>query len=246
MKNLKDVKAKIIILGSGTCNIEPDKANTSLLIKYNNENIIYDFGYRVYSNLIKLGFSNENISRIIISHSHPDHFCDLIPFLHSCFYSKNKKKNLLYLYSGKEFLEIINMIRRLLPAPDNFNEIVKIKIIKSDGIFYIKDLKIKTLFSNHSSNISIKFKLNDKDIAITGDIDIKKDNLNFFKNTDICFLNSGKLNINEILNLKKLLNIKKLILLHSYLSIKDTDLLQRDNIIIGKDFQSFNLINFIS
>ena len=42
------MKNKIIILGSGTCNNEKEKANSSLLISINGTNIIYDFGYRIF------------------------------------------------------------------------------------------------------------------------------------------------------------------------------------------------------
>ncbi len=223
---------KIIILGNQTCNFHIGKAQTSLLIKFNNQNLVYDFGYMVYNNLKKLGFSNNSISSVIISHFHPDHFSDLLPFFHSCLYSKDIREKELVIYSNSYVKNLKEILKKALLNPPEFDEIFKFKEINENLRF--GELIFKVNFSYHHKNISLKF----KDISITGDLDFTKDDLNFFKNSKLCFLNSGNLNENEIISFKENLNIDKLVVLHSYRNLDKNFLLKKD-IVVAEEFTEF-------
>ncbi len=229
---------KIIILGSGTCNIEIEKANTSLLLYLKKTYILYDFGYRTFLRIKEIGIPTERIEHIIISHFHPDHFSDLIPFLHNAFYSKKTRKNPITLYLNKNGCFFIEQIKKLLLEPPNFEKLIKIKQVSENQNIVINNIIFNTQMSHHFSNISIKFFNRNKTISITGDIDFLKDNLEFFKNSHFCFVNSGKLDNFALKEFKNKLEIKNLIVLHSYNKIiEDT----KNNIFLGKDLLEFKL-----
>jgi len=230
------MKNKIVILGSGTCNIEKDRANSSILISINATNIIYDFGYRVFFRLKQLKLKQDNISHVIISHFHPDHFCDLIPFIHSGFYSSiDRRREILNIYTNSDGERFLKIIKELLLNPIEFDRLINLNVLSENHQFIIDSVNFSFQYSTHFKNISLKFYLNDKLITISGDIDFENDNLAFFEGSDFCFLNSGDLTLEKILDFKNKYKIKNLIILHSY----NMNKISKEGIIIAEDLMEF-------
>ena len=72
---------KITILGSGTAVPSLQRNSSGVLIQDNGVNSLVDFGYGNLRQLLNLGITYHDIDRIFFTHNHPDHMCDLIPFL---------------------------------------------------------------------------------------------------------------------------------------------------------------------
>jgi ribonuclease BN (tRNA processing enzyme) len=69
---------RLTILGSGT-NVHPTRAAAGYLVRTDHD-ILLDFGPRTLMNLIKTGVDRNQITHILISHFHADHFSDFITF----------------------------------------------------------------------------------------------------------------------------------------------------------------------
>lgn len=69
---------QLTILGSGT-NVHPSRAAAGYLVRTDHD-ILLDFGPRTLMNLIKTGVDRNQITHILISHFHADHFSDFITF----------------------------------------------------------------------------------------------------------------------------------------------------------------------
>ena len=69
---------RLTILGSGT-NVHPTRAASGYLVR-TDQTILLDFGPRTLMNLIKTGVNRHQITHVLFSHFHADHFSDFITF----------------------------------------------------------------------------------------------------------------------------------------------------------------------
>jgi ribonuclease BN (tRNA processing enzyme) len=72
---------ELIILGSGTAIPSAQRAAPGAVIRIGDELILLDCGPGSLHRLAKAGLNFLNITYILISHLHPDHTADLVPFL---------------------------------------------------------------------------------------------------------------------------------------------------------------------
>ena len=87
---------KVTIMGSGTMVPSSKRNSAGILIKNDGILSMVDFGYGTMHNLLKLGLTYHDIDRIYFTHNHPDHMCDLVPFLFASGYQddpREKKRN---------------------------------------------------------------------------------------------------------------------------------------------------------
>lgn len=74
---------RIVLLGSGTSVPSPLRAPPGLVVEGRDRCQLVDPGPGACHRLALAGFSPPAIDDIVISHLHPDHVCDLVPFLFS-------------------------------------------------------------------------------------------------------------------------------------------------------------------
>ena len=90
-------------MGSGTM-VPSNKRNSSgVLVEYENTCSMVDFGYGSMHNLLTKGLTYHDIDRIYFTHNHPDHICDLVPFLFASRYPKDPRIKDLEIIAGPGF-----------------------------------------------------------------------------------------------------------------------------------------------
>lgn len=99
---------KITILGSGTAVPSLERNSSGVLIQDEGINTLIDFGYGTLKELLNLGITYHDIDRIFFTHNHPDHVCDLIPFLFGTRYRPSARKKDLEIVAGPGFQEFFN------------------------------------------------------------------------------------------------------------------------------------------
>ncbi|MEW6666591.1 MAG: MBL fold metallo-hydrolase [Thermodesulfobacteriota bacterium] len=72
---------RLIILGSGTGTPLSDRGSPCLLLMCGGEYSLLDIGPGSLRQLTRIGVPHERVSRIFITHFHPDHTADLVHFL---------------------------------------------------------------------------------------------------------------------------------------------------------------------
>jgi ribonuclease BN (tRNA processing enzyme) len=97
--------SSIILLGTGTCQIECERRASSVLIQLDDMPVLFDCGHGIWQRLLEAGISHNELNHIVVSHFHPDHISDLIPILHAGAWSRrNPRTTDLHIYgpSGLE------------------------------------------------------------------------------------------------------------------------------------------------
>jgi ribonuclease BN (tRNA processing enzyme) len=99
---------KITILGSGTSVPSLERNSSGVLIQEEGINSLIDFGYGTLKQLLHLGITYHDIDRIFFTHNHPDHMCDLVPFLFAARHRPSARKKDLEIVAGPGFQEFLD------------------------------------------------------------------------------------------------------------------------------------------
>ena len=100
----------IIILGSGTAVPSLERNSSGVLIQEEGYNALVDFGYGTLKQLLHLGITYHDIDRVFFTHNHPDHICDLVPFLFGTRYHLSARKKALEIVAGPGFQQFFDKL----------------------------------------------------------------------------------------------------------------------------------------
>jgi len=213
---------KLILLGTGTCVIDSKRMGSSVLIDTEEFKVVYDFGRGTTTRLLEAGYKSDDIKYIIISHYHPDHFSDLIPFLQAAIHAlgghlADPRTKDLHIYGAHGLEKIMSNLFPLVS--ENFlkkaNFDVQLHEIDIDS-FKIKDMEFTPAELPHAGNRGIKFLLNDKVVALTGDTSFCDEVIVFLKDVDIAVIDSGHSTDEEIIEIAVQSNARKVYCTHLY------------------------------
>ena len=101
---------KVTILGSGTAVPSLQRNSSGVLIQEKKINTLVDFGYGNLKQLLNLGITYHDIDRIFFTHNHPDHMCDLIPFLFGSRYQLDARQKDLEIIAGPGFKDFFGKL----------------------------------------------------------------------------------------------------------------------------------------
>jgi len=241
---------KLTLLGTGTCHLEKDRAASSVLIELGDLKVVFDIGRGVTQRFAELNLTQDSIRNIVLSHFHPDHLSDLIPFLHAAAHSKIDPRKLdLHIYGPKGVKVQVMRLMSLFAADDLAREEYDIHIheIRSEK-FSINRQEFQFINLPPSGNHGLKFDCDGKTIALTGDSKFHPDEVKFITGVDLAVVDSGHLSDNEILDLAVQSQAKTIVLSHFYRDLDESVLGlagksrgYRGKFVVGKDLMSFDL-----
>jgi ribonuclease BN (tRNA processing enzyme) len=99
------------ILGSSSGMPHPNRACSGYVLRINDRLSLIDCGGGVCSSFLRCGFDPLAIERILISHTHSDHVCELPLVIQMVYLAKRKEKFDVYIPS-----EFVQPMRAFLPA----------------------------------------------------------------------------------------------------------------------------------
>ncbi len=231
-------------MGTGTCQIEKDRMASSILIEVDTVKVVFDFGRGASQRIYELSLTQDDIQHIVISHFHPDHISDLIPFLHAGLYSLSDRRSKdLNIYGPKGIEEVIGRIFDIVGRDDIKSAGFKINIHEiTDRRFIIGDHEFRFDRLSHDNNHGLKYMRDGEIYAFTGDIAFDEKEIGFLRGADFAVVNVGYLRDEDIIELSVLTQVKTIVCSHLYRDL-DEDRLNSmakkksyiGRIIIGKD-----------
>lgn len=137
---------KIIFLGTGSMVPSKERNHTSILLSYNEENILIDCGEGTQRQLRHTGISATKITRILISHWHGDHILG-IPGLVQTLGANNYNKT-LYIYGPVGTKKYFNNL--FLGFINNISINIEINEISAGKVFETERFYFEALPLNHN------------------------------------------------------------------------------------------------
>jgi ribonuclease BN (tRNA processing enzyme) len=242
--------SQLILLGTGTCQIEYERRASSVLLMLDDLPVLFDCGHGVVQRLLEVGIRHSQLEHIVLSHFHPDHVSDLIPILHAGAWSRRDPRTSdLYIYGPPGLQRLI----------DGFTSIFGSTALQKPGYTLhvhevageqctIKGHSFDFIDLPPASNHGLRFTWNGKTYAITGDSDFHEQEIAFLTSVDLAIIDSGHLSDEEIVELAARSQARCIVCSHLYREI-DAPRLQEQarqqgyqgTILVGCDLMTFVL-----
>ncbi len=235
---------KFIVLGSGTCVPSLKRNAPGYYLEADGFQLLIDCGSGTLLQLEKAGKSYKDIDAIFITHTHPDHVSDLMPFQHALLatpgFVRGKDLSIVGPRGVKKFYE--RCIASIMRKPRTFDiEVIEIMEKLDIGPLYV--FSAKTVHSEDS--IAYRFEYEGKSIVITGDCDFDKGIIELSRGADLLVIDCsypdllkapGHLTSKECGAVAKSANVRRLILSHIYPSpYPDTERLKECRAVFDGD-----------
>ncbi len=221
---------KLTILGSGTGWIRLDRNAPGYLLEENGFCLVLDFGPGILKQFLKTGKKLEDISAIFLSHFHPDHTAELIPFFFATRYNLGyfRREN-FYLYAGSGFREFYQGLQkaygRWVEPPEGLLIIKELPVEKNYtfkiGPFYTKVTPVK----HNPESLAIRLEARGKSLVYSGDTGYCANIIELADNADVLILecsNFGEVKAEHHLSpeeagrIAEKAGVKRLIISHIY------------------------------
>lgn len=215
---------KLIVLGSGTCVPSLKRNAPGYYLEAGDCRILVDCGSGTLLQLEKAGKSYKDLDAVFITHTHPDHFADLMPLIHALLATpKFKREKDLFIFGPKEFITYYNRaIATILGKPRNFS----IQLIEADDKMDFRSFHVFTEKTVHSADsIAYRFQNSHKAVVFTGDADYDQRIIEFAGKADLLVADcsfpdenktKGHLSAKECGIVAQKAGVKKLLLSHLY------------------------------
>lgn len=182
---------ELTLLGSGTGIPSLKKSAPGVLLKINEEPLLFDSGSGTLTRLIKTGIDYKSLNHVFYTHTHSDHTADLIPLIQALCttpgYQRNHELNLYGPASFKKFVKLLGQaFGSWLISPEfplNIHE------LKSDQLEFPFG-QIKTAPMNHSK-AAIGYRIYAKGegtIVYSGDTDYCHEIIELAQHADVLIL----------------------------------------------------------
>lgn len=251
---------KLIILGSGTGWVRLDRNSPGYLVEVDDFCLLLDFGPGILKEILRIGKKLEDISAIFISHFHPDHVTDLIPFLFATRYSLGYKRVLpISLYASEDFAHFYNSLKlafkEWIEPPKgllNVNLLPKLKNYK----FFIGPFKAYTSPVKHNlESLAIRLEYQEKSLVYSGDTGYCEELIELSEGADLLIVECSNssdfyvehhLSPEDIALISERAKVKRIILSHFYPHSENVDLNLIKNkfkgeIILAKDLMEIEI-----
>ena len=218
---------KLTVLGCGDAFGSEGRFNTSFLLNDGNEKVLLDCGASTLIRLKQFKVALDEISTVIISHYHGDHYGGLPFFMLSNWFEFERKKDLTIIGPTK-IKERVYQLQEVLypetgPVIDSLN--VHFKEYRESLWLDHENLSVytrKVLHSPPSNPHGIKLRFGDKVIGFSGDTEWDDSLIDLAEDTDLFIIesnfydrkSSGHLSYETIMSKRDLLKTKKLYLTH--------------------------------
>ncbi|SVB90724.1 uncharacterized protein METZ01_LOCUS243578, partial [marine metagenome] len=218
---------KVTIMGSGTMVPSNTRNSSGVLVEFENTRSMIDFGYGTMHNLLKKGLTYHDIDRIYFTHNHPDHICDLVPFLFASRYPNDPRRKDLEIVAGpgfKQFFDTLMQAYKSWLIPSTY----KVKILEQDEETKLYDGLIVTSKKVRHIELSRGYRfefVGGKSLVVSGDTDYCESMIELGKKADLMILEcstpddmkiDGHLTPSECGRLAQKANCRKLCLTHFY------------------------------
>lgn len=229
----------ITILGSGTCVPSLQRSSPSALVETATAKVLFDLGAGTMRRLLEAGTTISEITHIFLTHFHPDHIGELVPFIFSTKYPATYRRRTPFIIGGSRGIKafynglknvfgtwieldhgLIRFIEFDTTHPDRFND---------DGF------DIVTYPLNHIES-SVGFRIETDGgliIVYTGDTDVCDNVIELAGDADILICESalpdelkvdGHLTPSHAGDIASMAQVKNLILTHFYPECNNVDL----------------------
>ncbi|HMK33512.1 MAG TPA: ribonuclease Z [Desulfomonilaceae bacterium] len=230
---------KITILGSGTITPSKNRNPSGLAVQTSEAWLLLDMGPGILRRLAEADIDVRWIDLVLITHFHPDHISDLVPFLFASNYSYHEQRTEPFHVVGPRGLEqfyqgMIHLYGHWIVPSGNRLVLRELDASREDS-FVLGSLTVRSTPSAHSfPSLSYRLEADGSVLTVSGDTDYSEDLIQLAQGSDVLICEtsfpddmkvSGHLVPKEAADIAARACAKKLILTHFYPPCEDQDII---------------------
>jgi ribonuclease BN (tRNA processing enzyme) len=217
------------ILGSSAGMPQPGRGNSGYVLDVGGRLFQFDCGGGVSLAFRAAGFDPLSVERIIISHTHPDHICDLPLYIQMQYLAGRREP--LIIHVPEEALEptqamcrMMYIIEQKLPFDLSFMIVREDDPIRADGVTiqpiansHMKKYEpfvAKYGLANKQQCYSFRITVARKTILYSADLGSEKDLLDHLKGFDLLVIESTHINLEAVLAKAAEVKVSRIVLTH--------------------------------
>ena len=247
---------KFIVLGSGTCVPSLKRNAPGYYLEAEGCKVLVDCGSGTLLQLEKAGISYKDIDAVFITHTHPDHFADLMPLIQALLATPQftREKDLSLFCPGDFAVYYKKAVASVLGNPQGFSVVVEDALDNVQfGPFHVTTAKTV----HGAGSIAYRFECGGRSIVYTGDADYGQDVIDLAHGGDLLIADcsfpdelkvKGHLSAKECGIAAKEAGVKKLVLSHIYpTGSPDSDRVGESRaefdgpVVLAEDLMEFNV-----
>ncbi len=247
---------KVTILGSGTGWPRPERGAPGYLVQVEGEHVLLDFGPGTIGRLLKVGVSISEIDLLCLSHFHPDHVTDLIPFLFATRYQLGYQRQRPFkILAGEGFLSFHQALKQAfghwVEPPEGLMQVEELSV-KHPSALLEPPLEIRTAPVVHNpESLAFRLTYQGRSLVYSGDTDYSPALVELSQEADLLIIECsapegekvpGHLTPDLAGRIAGEARVRRLVLSHLYPPCDQADLLgpcrryYDGEVIIAKDF----------
>lgn len=221
---------KLTILGSGTCVPYTERGSSGYALEMPGARLLLDCGSGASWKLARAGISYLDIDHVFLSHLHPDHTGDLVPFLFATRYAfgspyGSKREKPLALWGGPGFTEFFDALKHaykdwILPEGLTVGEL-------GEGTRNFGGFNLTAAIVPHiESSLAYRIESEGKSLVYSGDTDYSEALIELARGSDALIIEcalpderskrSGHLTPGEVIDIANRSGAKRIIVTHLY------------------------------
>ncbi len=211
----------LTLLGTGTCQVEHERRASSVLLELADTYVLFDCGHGVLQRLLEAGVQHNQVNHIVLSHFHPDHVSDLVPFLQAGAWSRhNPRTSDIHIYGPAGVKRIIAGLMDVFGA-NSFQQPSYAVIVHEvvEEHFDIGSQRFAFSSLPPAGNHGLRFTWHGKTYALTGDSYFHLEEIAFLKDVDLAVIDSGHIEDDDIVALAHSSHAKHIVCSHLYREI---------------------------
>lgn len=217
------------ILGSSSGLPQAGRATAGYLLKTGDSLSLIDCGGGVTGSFLKRGLNPLDVDRIFISHTHPDHVCELPLFLQLIYLRGREEPVDLYLPEEfvepfKQYMKAVYLIVEKLPfkirfhpVTDDFtffNDSFQLTSHPNNHLLGNKDYIEKLNLPNKMQCFSYKIKVGEKKIFYSADIGTFDDIKDHLDGCEFVIIESTHINLDDFFSFVNTISVGQFIITH--------------------------------
>lgn len=242
------MSGRIVLLGTGTCEIEESRVASSVLVEAGSSRLLFDIGRGVTLRLRQAGLRQNDLRHIVVSHYHPDHFSDLIPYLHAAAHAPGDRRTEdLHIYGPEGLAAVLERLLSLagLDSPDSSIGF-SVHPHRLEETREIDGLEVEPWALPPAGNHGIRVVYERDVAALTGDSGFHDAEVDFVRGARIAVIDSGHLTDAQIVSLAARARPEILVCSHIYRQLDHSKLIDESTeggfdgrIVIAEDRMEF-------
>jgi ribonuclease BN (tRNA processing enzyme) len=240
---------RLVLLGTGTCQLQEHRAASSVLIELAGLRLVFDFGRGVATRLAALGLRQDDVAHVALSHFHVDHVSDLVPYLHAGSWSLiDPRTRDLHLWGPPGLQALMSGLFELFEGVRRDGGFgVEVHEVAGDSMT-IEGREFRFVDLPPAGNRGLKFACGETTCALTGDSHFHEQEVEFLTGVDVAVIDAGHLGDDDIVELASRSGARTVVCSHLYRELDGEVLAMRASdrgfggeIIVGDDLMVFDL-----